>query len=94
MTVSVGSCSSSFCQHLVGHIETIVEQHQLAALEYQIGFALLGNFGDDLQHDALDAFERLGIGLFQSLTFGLDTAVELVDLLLEFAALLVQRLGR
>ena len=50
LTVSVGSCSSSFCQHLVGHVETLVEQHQLAALEHQIGFSLLGDFGDDLQH--------------------------------------------
>ena len=94
LTVRVGSCSSSFVQHLVGHIETLVEQHQLAALEHQIGFPLLGDFGDDLQHHALDAFERLGIGVFQRLAFGLHAAVELVDLLLEFAALLVQRFGR
>ena len=81
-------------QHLVGHVKTLVEQHQIAALEHQIGFPFLGNFGDDLQHRFLNLFERFAIGFLQSLAFALHVAVELVDLLLEIASLLVQRFGR
>ena len=94
LTVSVGNCSSSFVSTGSVTSKAVVEQHQLAALEYQIGFSVLGDFGDYLQDDALYAFKCFGIGLFQCLPFCLNAVIEFVDFLLEFATLLVQRFRR
>ena len=66
----------------------------LAALENEIGFSVLGDFRDDLQDDTLYAFECLGIGFFQRLTFSLNVAVEIVYFLLKFMPLFVQRFSR
>ncbi len=72
----------------------MVEQHQLAALEHQVGLPVLGDVGDDLQHRFLDLLQRLGIRTLERLTLALHVAVELVDLRLKLTSLLVQRVGR
>ena len=77
-------------QHLVGNVKALVEKHQVRSLKHQVCLAVLRDVRNDFQHLLLYLGERFAVGLLQSLTFPLNIAFEIVDLLLELAALLVE----
>jgi hypothetical protein len=81
-------------QHFVRNIEALVEKHQVCSLKYQICLAISCDIGNDFLHLLLDFGERVAIRFLQGLALPLDIAFEIVDLLLEFTALLVERIRR
>src|SRR5271155_1928623 len=81
-------------QHLVGNIKALVAKHQVRSLKHQVCLAVLRNVRNDLQHLLLNLGEGLAVGLLQSLALSLNISFEVVDLLLEFTAFLVERVRR
>src|SRR5438477_959312 len=81
-------------QHLVGDIEALVEKHQVRSLKHQVCFTISCDVCNDFQHLLLNLRERLTVRLLQSLALPLNIAFEVVHLLLEFTAFLVECVSR